>query len=295
MSYPTNLLATNGFAMGKRSGQTRLSQDLVDYLDCFQGCFRRLDQARWMRVYVQALLETGRRKNVRNLARKLKAVNQVGDPAQALQYFLNQSPWDEGRVWQRFRQWLLTRLEGPPECWLVEDLGFGKQGRHSVGVQRQFWGELGRKANCQLAVSIFGIWGKEAYLLHSRLYLPRSWSQDPDRLGRAGVPQEFQTPLSKSQLALTLLDELNREGPCPKTIQSGARYGETPDFRDGIAQRLFQFREEEATRNLVSTACRRLRENLGLDHFEGRSWRGFHHHLCLVALMHGFLQAEGAW
>src|SRR5207248_2869599 len=95
---------------------------------------------------------------------------------------------------------------------IVEEMTFVKQGRHSVGVQRQYSSSLGRKMNCQVAVALHHVSGEACVPLGLRLYLPRGWLQDEVRLEDAGVPAHFRTPWSKAAIALSLLDDARRAG-----------------------------------------------------------------------------------
>src|SRR5205823_5659807 len=120
----------------------------------------------------------------------------VKDPEQALQQFVNQSPWDEQAVLKRYRAVMAETFASSEGIFVIDDTSFPKQGRHSVGVQRQYCGALGKRANCQVAPSVHYVSPKGHYPLAMRLYLPESWTKDPKRLERAGVPEplrRFQT------------------------------------------------------------------------------------------------------
>src|SRR2546423_1794241 len=128
-------------------GPEALAARLDDFLAPYRAEFRRRDQARWAAVYLQGLLRPGARKNVENLARAvtLPPGLAVEDVAQALQHFINQSPWDEGKVWRRYQSLVAEQLAGADGLLVAEELAFVKQGRHSVGVQRQYSRALGQK------------------------------------------------------------------------------------------------------------------------------------------------------
>jgi SRSO17 transposase len=336
----------------------------------------------------------------------------IQDPTQALQNFVNQSPWQEQFLWQRYRRHLAQTFASPAGLFVVDDVSCPKQGRHSVGVQRQYCGALGKKANCQCAVSVHYVARAGHYPLDLRLYLPESWLTEPDRLDRAGVPEEARRPLSKGQIALELLDQARGEGLPGQVVVADSGYGVSGPFRDGLAERglhyvvgvtdemvvfterprwtepvaatggrpqkrprltddsprpvslkalaertarhkvtwregtkgpmwghfawlrvwpaggwatgacagadpLWLLIEEQADGRIkyafsnlpagtpriravrlwrsrwpVEQGYQQMKEELGLDHFEGRSWRGFHHHACLVMLAYGFLALE---
>jgi SRSO17 transposase len=304
---------------------------LEEYVERFRPAFRRGIQARWAAVYLHGLLCARGRKNIGTLARSVTVPPDlvVEDAAQALQHFVNQSPWDEAAVAAHYRR-LLADEAGTDGVVVVSDLAVVKQGRHSVGVQRQYSAALGRKANCQVASALFALEPTAAVPLHFRLYLPRGWTQNPDRLAAAGVPEGQRHFRGKATVALELLDELRTEGWPVRTVVVGAGQGADQTFREALARRGWHYVAEapdaadlaegewlattgdlkvigsggaeraaeplpllERTRKAVAAVRRTLSEELGLDHFEGRSWRGFHHHGCLVLLALGFRLLHG--
>jgi SRSO17 transposase len=160
----------------------------------------RSERRSWGSVYVRGLLLDGERQSVGAMATRLPAANQ-----QNRQQFLNQSPWAWEPVWQA----MAARIESSfpaPGAWVMDDTSFPKKGEHSVGVQRQYCGALGKKANCQVAVSLHRADRSGSSPLGFRLYLPESWTADRDRCRPAGVPDEvgFQ---KKWELALELIDQ----------------------------------------------------------------------------------------
>lgn len=265
------------------------------YAARFRADFRRSDQARWAAVYLHGLLLEGERKNMETMTRHVlnRADATVRAPTQALQNFIDQSPWDERLLLRRYRA-LLARLTGQTGRFLVVDLSVPKRGRESVGVQRQYSHEWGRKINCQQAVLVCHA-GRGAPLpLALRLYLPRVWTRQPARLEATGVPEACRTPRSRGEIALDLLDELGDEGWRGDEVICGSGYASSAEFRHQLACRGRTAADpasgEPWRSQLLDTIhlCRRLRDDLGLGHFEGRSWRGFHHHAALVLLAHGF-------
>jgi SRSO17 transposase len=387
---------------------------LADYAGLFRDDFNRPRQAAWCGVYLQGLIQDGDRKSVEPMAARVPLPEglEVADPDQALQQFLGQSTWDEHAVLKRYRATMAARFADPAAIFVIDDTTFPKQGQHSVGVQRQYCGALGKKANCQCAVSVHYVAPKGHYPLDMRLYLPGSWLGDPKRLDKAGVPEDQRRPLTKGEIALELLDRVRAEGLPGGLVVADSGYGVSGPFRDGLAERglhyivgvtdeMVVFPEEpkweeprvgtggrprkrrrlaegsprpvslkdlaartprrkvtwrEGTKgpmwgrfawlrvwpgqgwatgdcagrgpiwllieeqadgklkyafsNLPATISRiravrlwrsrwpvelgyqQMKEELGLDHHEGRSWRGFHHHACLVMLAYGFLTRE---
>jgi SRSO17 transposase len=386
----------------------RCRQRLQAYLEEMLTPLGRSERRYWGSVYVRGLLLDGERKSVGAMATRLPEANE-----QNLQQFLSQSPWDWAPVWQA----MAGRIESSfpvPEAWVIDDTSFPKKGEHSVGVQRQYCGALGKKANCQVAVSLHRTDRSGSSPLAFRLYLPETWTEDRDRCRQAGVPDEvlFQ---KKWELALELIDQaLAWELEKPGAVLADSAYGDTEAFRQGLAERglpyamgithdvvvwteppayavpsaprapgpkprrisygtqrplsvqavaqqnrrrfrtltwregsqgplrsrwfasrvqtagrwqqgeepgpplwlLIEWPSEEAEptkyylcdlpatmslRRLVQIARGRwrieqdyqqMKEELGLDHFEGRSWTGWHHHVTLVMLAHLFLRLE---
>jgi SRSO17 transposase len=387
---------------------------LKDYAAQFRPDFRRNRQSAWAHVYLHGLLIDGERKSIEPLSRRVTLPDglEIADPEQALQNFVNQAAWDEQDVGKRYRAVMAQTFASPRGIFVIDDTSFPKQGKHSVGVQRQYCGALGKRANCQVAPSVHYVGPSGHFPLAMRLYLPGSWLDDKKRLDKAGVPESERRPFSKGQIALDLLDEVRAEGLPGRTVVADAGYGVSGEFRDGLEQRGPQYVvgvtdemvvftsppswvkpktgtggrprkrhrlsegsprpvslkelaartplrkvtwregtkgklsgrfawlrvgpasdwatggcvgaepvwlliEEQAdgkikyalsnlpprtgllkavrlwrSRWSVEQGYQQMKEELGLDHFEGRSWRGFHHHVCLVMLAFGFLALE---
>jgi SRSO17 transposase len=177
--------------------------------------------------------------------------------------------------------------------WVVHDGVFAKKGRHSVGVQRQFARSVGRKINCQVGVFVAQVGPAGYFPLAARLYLPASWlRENADALEKA-LPAADRQPATKAELALRLIDELRGESGTPLAITGESGYVTAPDFRDGLTARNLAARDD-LPEPLAETLRRFewLKSELGLDHFEGRAWHGWHHHVSLVFAAYGFLCSE---
>src|SRR6516225_802652 len=216
---------------------------LRDYAALFAEDFPQAKPARWAGVYLQGLLLDGERKSIEPLARRITLPEGLTskDPEQALQQFVSQSPWDEQAVLRRYRAHMAEAFASPEGLFLIDDTSFPKQGRHSVGVQRQYCGALGKKANCQVAVSVHYVSPKGHYPLDLRLYLPDVWLKDPARLDRAGVPDYERRVLTKPEIALELLDQVRGEGLPGWAAVADAGYGVSAEFRDGLEQRKLSY------------------------------------------------------
>src|SRR5215831_2048391 len=179
---------------------------LEDYAAGFRDAFGFDRPARWASVYLAGLIQEGERKSIEPLSRRVALPPElaVKDPEQALQQFVNQSPWDDQAVAKRYRAVMARTFASPEAIFVIDDTSFPKQGKYSVGVQRQYCGALGKKANCQCAVSVHYVAPGGHYPLAMRLYLPESWLKAPERLDKAGVPAEERRPLSKGEIALEL-------------------------------------------------------------------------------------------
>jgi SRSO17 transposase len=180
-----------------------LDPEALSRLDAYAARFRdafALDRpARWCPVYIRGLITDGGRKSIEPLSRRvpLPAGLQVKDPEQALQQFVSQSPWDERAVWRRYRAVMAEAFADPGGIFVIDDTTFPKQGKHSVGVQRQHCGASGKKANRQCAVSVHYVSPKGHCPLDMRLYLPGGRRGDKKRLDRAGVPEPERRSLTK--------------------------------------------------------------------------------------------------
>src|SRR5947199_1008250 len=217
---------------------------LRDYAAAFADDFPQAKPAAWAGVYLEGLLLDGDRKSIEPLSRRVTLPPGLTskDPEQALQQFVNQSPWDEHRVLRRYRALLADTYASPAGIFLVDDVSLPKQGTHSVGVQRQYCGALGKRANCQVLVSVHYVSPQGHYPLDLRLYLPDSWLTDPKRLDQAGVPAAERRALTKPEIALELLDRVRGEGLPGGAVVTDAGYGASGDFRDGIAARGLVYR-----------------------------------------------------
>jgi SRSO17 transposase len=163
----------------------------------------RAERRRWAGVYVRVLLLDGERKSVEPMAARL------GQSDQDLQHFVSQRPWPADLLLEALTSTTASVL---PAYWVIDETSFPKAGRHSVGVQRQYCGALGKKANCQIAVSLRRADEENgtSQPLGWRLYLPESWTEDPKRC----QPPEV---VHRSKLDLALGPSIKPwAGTCPQ-------------------------------------------------------------------------------
>jgi SRSO17 transposase len=382
------------------------------YVEGLAGVIGHADRVSPLRDYCTGLMLPCARKSVEPMA-AVTAPARTAAQHQSLLHFVGEAPWSDEKVLAKVCEMVLPAMErhGPIEAWIIDDTGFPKKGKHSVGVARQYCGQLGKQDNCQAAVSL-SIANRQASLpVRYRLYLPQEWAGDAVRRRKAHVPEEivFRT---KSEIALdqlrwactaglprgaVLLDagygnhtklrtEIGALGltyaagilsstsvwapgaaPLPPKRWSGRgrpstrirrdaehkpvsvkalafalpkRAWRTIGWREGSCERLSSrfarvrvraahrggmhgeewlliewpkgekepskywlstLPEDTAFERLVELAKLRwrierdyqeLKQELGLGHFEGRGWRGFHHHATLCIAAYGFLISE---
>lgn len=374
------------------------------------------DRAVPLKNYCTGLLLPGERKSVEPIAARL-APNNVGRMHQSLHHLVADAPWSDEAVLQQVSESVLPSIQkhGKIVCWIVDDTGFPKKGSHSVGVARQYCGQVGKQDNCRVAVSLSVATGSSSLPIAYRLYLPEVWANDKKRRKEAGIPKEIQFQ-TKPQIALDQIRDAAEQDVSRGVVVADAGYGNDGQFRSGItelgleyvvgvqssttvwkpgteplppsprkrmgrppqllrrdkdhqpvsvkelafslptdswttvhwrqgtrqklrsrfaavrvrpAHRDYQEAEPHAEewllmewpkgeaepakywlstlpagtkwKDLVATAKQRwmierdyqeLKQELGLGHYEGRGWRGFHHHATLCIAAYGFLMAE---
>jgi SRSO17 transposase len=385
-------------------------------------CFAKLGRSERrdaLSQYVRGLLLEGERKSIYPIACRLADCDErVQGVRQSLQQAVSVADWDERIVFQRIAERI---SEGLPkiEAFVVDDTGFPKKGRCSVGVQRQYSGTMGRVDNCQIATSLHLASEAGGACIGMRLYLPQIWANSESRRLKTGIPESTSFK-EKWRIALELIDDALAWELPKRAVATDAGYGDSSDFRSGLKSRGLKYivgvtgtamvwppgvcpkpppkrkpRQMGRTRtkwtppkngkplsmtdlaaNLPRSAYRKvtwrtgsrgpqssrfavvrirtarrhtmgnppgdeqwllcewparaerpttfylsnlpkrtsrkrlvylakirwrierdyqeMKSQLGLDHFEGRSWRGFHHHAACVAAAHAFLTIERA-
>jgi len=368
------------------------------YVEELASVIGHADRAKPLRDYCRGLLLPGERKSVEPMA-AVTAPERTAAQHQSLLHFVGQAAWSDENVLAKVRELVVPEIEGhgPIEAWIIDDTGFPKQGRHSVGVARQYCGQLGKQDNCQVAVSLSLANHHASLPVAYQLYLPKDWAQDDERRRKVGVPEEIdfktkpqialdqirwaceadlprgvvlmdpgygndsklrtgvtalgltyvagiqsnilvcelkqgrrgaaQQPVTAKKLALSLPAHAWRkitwrEGTAGKLSSRFARVKvRVGNHRQPIEDRaqqclLIEWPEGEPAptkywlstlphnisfRRLVDIAKLRwrierdyqeLKQEVGLGHFEGRGWRGFHHHATLCIAAYGFLVSE---
>jgi SRSO17 transposase len=207
------------------------SERLAAYLEGLARAAGHADRAAPCKAYCTGLLLAGERKSVELMAARIYP-HDVGRKHQSLHHFVAEADWDDERMLGFALDAVVPALlrRGPITAWVVDETGFVKKGRHSVGVARQYCGAVGKQENSRVAVSLSLATASLSMPVAFRLYLPREWAEDRDRRQKVGVPEEvvFQT---KPQIAL---DQIRRASACglPQgVVLADAVYGSDTAFR----------------------------------------------------------------
>lgn len=189
-----------------------------------------------LKSYCTGLLLPGERKSVEPMAARL-APDRVGQMHQSLHHLVADAPWDDEAVMRQVRAYGLAAMkqQRPVQAWIVDDTSFPKKGKHSVGVVRQYCGQLGKQENCRVAVSLSVANTTSSLPIAWRLYLPEVWANDAQRRTKTGIPEEvrFQT---KPAIAVQQIQQALKEGVPPAPILADAAYGNDSQFREAITE-----------------------------------------------------------
>jgi SRSO17 transposase len=392
----------------------RLDRALGGFIDSMVDGMGRPERRRAMGAYITGLLLDGERKSVQAMAGRLVgSADEIEGMRQRLQQAVTIASWSDEDLLSRLATKIDRELPGI-EAFVVDDTGFPKKGKHSVGVARQYSGTLGRVDNCQVAVSLHVAGELGSACVGLRLYLPEAWTDDAARCRSVGAPDGLEHE-KKWEIALGLIDRALAAGVRRHVVLADAGYGDSTEFRDGLTARelpyvvgvmgnhrvwqtgvhptvptltgpgrpstrahahvapisieryateigldnyrrvtwregskgkqtsrflalrvrsaerhtkgrlpgaeewllcewpdrnsaptKFYFSSLPATTSLKSLVraarlrwrverdYQEMKQEIGLDHFEGRTWRGFHHHATLCAVAHAFLALQRA-
>jgi SRSO17 transposase len=224
---------------GMAKGQTRRprkgEERFAAYLDAIVAMLGHASRAAAARGYCTGLLLPGERKSVEPMAARI-APGRVQAAHQSLHHVVAKAEWDDAAVLRAVREQVLAAIErhGPVRHWIIDDTGFPKKGRHSVGVTRQYCGALGKQDNCQVAVSLSVANDHASLPIAYRLYLPEVWAADPARRAKAGVPEEIAFA-TKPAIALEQIRQARADGVPVGIVLADAGYGDETDFRVGVS------------------------------------------------------------
>jgi SRSO17 transposase len=195
------------------------------YADGLASVLGRSDRAAGLKDYCTGLMLPLERKSVEPLAAATSPAR-VSAQHQSLMHFVSQSAWSDEALLAKVGELVLPVIErhGPIEAWIIDDTGFRKQGRHSVGVARQYLGEIGKQDNCQVAVSLSLANAWASLPVAFRLYLPKDWAEDAGRRKKAGVPEEVAFA-TKPQIALAQIGAAVAGGLPPGVVLMDPGYG----------------------------------------------------------------------
>jgi SRSO17 transposase len=203
------------------------------YVEGLVSVIGHADRARPLRDYCLGLMMPCERKSVEPMA-AVTAPERTAAQHQSLLHFVGEGRWSDEKVLAKVREMVLPAIErhGPIEAWIIDDTGFPKKGTHSVGVARQYCGQLGKQDNCQVAVSL-SLANRHASLpVAYRLYLPEAWASDAARRKKTGVPEEiaFKT---KPEIALEQIRACAAGLPRGVVLMD-AGYGTHSDLRTAV-------------------------------------------------------------
>ena len=204
------------------------------YVEGLVSVIGHADRAKPLRDYCIGLMMPCERKSVEPMA-AVTAPERTAAQHQSLLHFVGEGRWSDEKVLAKVREMVLPEIErhGPIEAWIIDDTGFPKQGRHSVGVARQYCGQLGKQDNCQVAVSL-SIANHHASLpVAYRLYLPEQWVADDERRRKAGVPEDIRFK-TKPEIALEQIRAACEAGLPRGVVLMDAGYGSNTDLRRSI-------------------------------------------------------------
>jgi SRSO17 transposase len=208
-----------------------LEDELNAYFDDLCGALGHADRNVGLKDYCRGLMLPIERKSVEPIAAHTDPLH-VRSKHQSLHHFVADSEWSDRAVLARVRDWVMPTLgleEG--RYWIVDDSGHPKYGKHSVGVAHQYCGNLGKTANCQVAVSLSLATDRGSVPLDYGLYLPRDWADDPVRRAKTGVPDEV-VFATKPQIALAQIKAAVANGVPLGVVLADAAYGDETGWRD---------------------------------------------------------------
>ena len=201
--------------------------------------------------YCTGLLLPSERKSVEPMA-ALTAPARTAAQHQSLLHFVGQGDWSDDAMMERIREHTIPRIEGHGaiSAWIVDDTGFPKKGKHSVGVARQYCGQLGKQDNCQVAVSLSIANDHASLPVKYQLYLPQSWANDEARRRKAGVPEEIEFK-TKPQIGLEQIKWACAAGLPRGVVIIDAGYGVEAKFRSEISALKLKYVAGVKTTNTV--------------------------------------------
>jgi SRSO17 transposase len=206
----------------------------TSYVEGLTSVIGHADRAKPLRDYCMGLMMPCERKSVEPMA-AVTAPGRVAAQHQSLLHFVGEGRWSDEQVLSKVREMVLPEMErhGPTEAWIIDDTGLPKHGRHSVGVARQYCGQLGKQDNCQVAVSLSLANHHASLPVAYRLYLPEDWAVDSKRRRKTGVPEDIDFK-TKPEIALGQLRWACAAGLPRGVTLMDAGYGNNSELRASI-------------------------------------------------------------
>jgi SRSO17 transposase len=221
--------------------QTHKRSAFAAYIEGLANAAGHKDRHAPLKNYCKGLLLPGERKSIEPMAARLDPDN-VQPMRQSLHHLVAKAPWSDETLLDEVRNYVLPAMQkqGPVVAWIVDDTGFPKKGEHSVGVTRQYCGQVGKQENCRIAVSLSVATWNSSLPIAYRLYLPKDWAEDGARREKTEVPEdiEFQT---KPEIALEQIRAAVAAQVARGVVLADAAYGINTEFRDGLTQLELQY------------------------------------------------------
>ena len=206
--------------------------DLDRWLSPFVSAFRHKVRARMCPAYVAGLIGAGDRKSVQPMAAR---DGEVG--YDQLHHFIASGVWDAAPI-EKALLAAADKMVGGRDAWLiVDDTALPKKGEHSVGVAPQYASSLGKTANCQSLVSLTLASREVPVMVGLRLFLPEDWTNHPERMARARVPEERRNALTKPEIAIEEIDRVIASGARFGCVLADSGYGSSGSFRQALSER----------------------------------------------------------
>ena len=222
--------------MGKNTAPGPQEQRFAAYIEGLADAAGHADRQVPLKNYCTGLLLPGERKSVEPMAARLDHEH-VERMHQSLHHLVADAPWSDEAVLDRCLDFVIPVMlrRDPVVAWVVDDTGFPKKGRESVGVARQYCGQVGKQENCRVAVSLSMTTEKASIPVAFQLYLPESWVQDQERRKKTGVPEsiQFQT---KPEIALEQMRRARERGLPQGVVLADAGYGTDTKFRTELTK-----------------------------------------------------------
>ena len=226
---------------GSREKFSKQPERLMTYLDLVAQVAGHADRVVPLQNYTKGLLLPIERKSVEPMAARL-APGSVRQMHQSLHHIVAEAAWSDMTLLGEVRHQVLPPMTRRQALagWIVDDTGFPKKGKHSVGVMRQYCGQVGKQENCRVAVSVSVATEQASLPVTYRLYLPEVWAQDRARRKKTGVPEEvhFQT---KTEIALDQIRWLVGEQVPQAPVLADAAYGNDHGFRAELEKLKLQY------------------------------------------------------